>query len=359
MSITDRKKVLFFHSREAASELEDAYMRLGLLEVNGHLPRNDATECNPFDMGAWNMRVLILGGTRYFGKRLADLCLNSGFHVTVASTGKTKVNYVHPVEHVVVDRKNLSSMRTAFGNQRWDIVYDQICFSAEEATIAMEAFSGKIGQLVFTSTQSVYDSGVDLLESAFDPAKYSGETRNTNRYQEGKRLAEKVFAEQDVFPVTSVRFPIVLGRDDYTRRLHWHIARIKFGYPIFFPNPAAKLTVASSEDAAAFLLWLASKSLYGPVNACSPDALSMQTLIKTIELATGKIMLLNSDDSSNDRSPFCVEKDWCASPYLASSMGFNFSNSAEWLPLLVRGEVESTTIEDGKISGGDSKAKSL
>ena len=34
--------------RATASELEDAYMRLGLSEVNGHLRRNEATDFNPF-----------------------------------------------------------------------------------------------------------------------------------------------------------------------------------------------------------------------------------------------------------------------------------------------------------------------
>ena len=53
------------------------------------------------------MKVLVLGGTRYFGKRLVDLLAWNGHQVTVASTGKTAVQFNGAVERVTVDRKSI------------------------------------------------------------------------------------------------------------------------------------------------------------------------------------------------------------------------------------------------------------
>lgn len=296
-----------------------------------------------------NMKVLVLGGTRYFGKRLVDLLLSEGNEVTVASTGKTKVSYVKSVEHLVIERKSASSLHNTLGNRNWDVVYDQICFTADEAKIACETFTGKIGRLVFTSSQSVYDYGVDIAESTFNALTYAGNPNNENPYQEGKRLAEQVFAKQNAFPVTATRFPVVMGPDDHTRRLHWHIARIKYGHPIFFPNPAGSLTVISSKDAAEFLRWVASKELNGPVNACSPDPVRLPDLVKIIEQATGKTFLQTSTNTKEDESSYGVEKDWCASSRKASMMGFSFSKAGDWLPSLVQQEKDKALFEDAKI----------
>jgi nucleoside-diphosphate-sugar epimerase len=68
-----------------------------------------------------------------------------------------------------------------------------------------------------TSSQSVYDSGPHLQESAFDPYTYqfAAVADETKDYQEAKRQAEAVFAKVKDFPVTFLRAPIVLGEDDY------------------------------------------------------------------------------------------------------------------------------------------------
>jgi len=218
------------------------------------------------------MKILVLGGTRYFGKRLVDLLLNEGHQVTVASTGKTGAQYSQPVERIAIERKSSDSMRTALAHRTWDLVYDQICFNAEEARIACHALSGKIGSLVYTSSQSVYDYGVNIEEGAFKTSGYIENSLNKNSYQEGKRMAEQVYAAQEAFPVVAVRITLVMGPDDHTRRLHWHIARVIFGHPIFFPNPEGNLTVISSVDAARFLQWIAVHQQSGPEELSKPES---------------------------------------------------------------------------------------
>lgn len=81
-------------------------------------------------------------------------------------------------------------------------------------------------------------------------------TRGQTKDSTGDRVQRAVFMQQATFPVAAVRFPIVLGTDDYTKRLHFHIEHIREGREIGVPNSAAHISFIRSDEAADFLLWL-------------------------------------------------------------------------------------------------------
>lgn len=41
------------------------------------------------------MNILILGGTRFFGKKLVDLCIQNGHNVTILTRGQSGIPLVH------------------------------------------------------------------------------------------------------------------------------------------------------------------------------------------------------------------------------------------------------------------------
>lgn len=92
-------------------------------------------------------------------------------------------------------------------DRTFDIVYDNICYSPNEAKAFCDVFNGKIGKLVFTSTLSTYEAdGKAKVEQDFNPYHY--EIRMGDRtdftYGEGKRQAEAVFYKYAQFPVVAV-----------------------------------------------------------------------------------------------------------------------------------------------------------
>lgn len=217
------------------------------------------------------------------------------------------------------------------------MVYDQIGFNANDATGLTKALGGRSKKLVFTSTLSVCDFGADLKEDAFDPLGVSirfGRPEEFN-YQEGKRLAEAYYLQKADLPVTCVRIPIVLGLDDYTRRLHWHVERVKGQQPIYFPSLASKMSYISSADAADFLRWLAERDVRGPIQASSPEAMSMGDLMKEIEQAVGKAAVYADQAGKDFQSPFGVPSDWYMNTSRANHLGYHFSSLNSWLPKLI------------------------
>lgn len=286
-------------------------------------------------------KVLVLGGTRYFGKRLVNLLLEEGLHeVTVATRGRTEADFEGLVNRMVVDRSDKESLVKAAAAGPWDVVYDNICYSPKEALDAVRAFDGKVGKYVLTSTLSVYDFGKSpLTEEDFDPYTYVWKTadRDDLDYGEGKRQAEAAFFREAGFPVAAMRIPIVLGPDDYTRRLHFHVERVMNGTPIGLPDATASISFISSAETAAFLHWLGSTDVTGPINAGSDGALTLNELFALIERATGKraVIVPEGEAGQENASPFGVPSSWVMDISKAKAAGYRFEKTMDWMPDLI------------------------
>lgn len=286
------------------------------------------------------MKILVLGGTRFFGKKLVQRLIDGGHDVTIATRGNTQNVFGKKVNQVIVDRTNASSIKEAVGHENWDVIYDNICYSPNEALATSEIFNSKTKKYVFTSTLSTFDQqlGANIPEEAFDPYQYEirfGDTSDFS-YGEGKRLAEAVFFQKATFPVVAVRFPIVLGEDDYTKRLHFHIERVAQENTISFLNMDARMSYILSDDAAAFLEFAGVSNIEGPYNATSTGAYSMSELMNLIEEQTEKKAKISLVGDEESRSPFGVPEDWFMSPNKAMNAGYEFFSLDEWLPELIK-----------------------
>ncbi|WMT39057.1 NAD-dependent epimerase/dehydratase family protein [Paenibacillus sp. D2_2] len=290
-------------------------------------------------------KILVLGGSRYFGKRLVQLLASEGQHqVTVATRGLTKVEFAGEVHQVVLDRSDETSLREVAQSGPWDIVYDNICYSPNEALAAVHAFEGHVGRYIVTSSASVYDFlDHPLVESDFDPYQYELKMgdRDAFGYAEGKRLVETVFMQKANFPVCAMRIPIVLGPDDYTRRLHFHIEHVKQGLKIGIPNPEAAISFITSGEVASFMKWLGTSSITGPVNGSSDGAVTIGQIIKMIEKASGNEARILSETEEEHMSPFGIPTSWTMDTSRAKAAGYSFHSVQEWLPELIH-DIEGT-----------------
>lgn len=283
-------------------------------------------------------KVLVIGGTRFFGKRLVQLLAQSDAEVTVATRGLAEVDLPPHVKRVTVDREDPRSL-AAVGSTDWDVIYDNICYSSQNALDACQVFTGKVGKYVLTSTLSVYDFATEALkEEAFDPTTYPihQTTREDVTYQEGKRQAESVFFQQAAFPVIAARFPIVLAEDDYTRRLHFHVEHVQQESPVGMSNPEAIMCFIHAQEAADFLQWAGETPLTGPVNACSHGTIRLRELMEEIARTVGKPANIQADTAPEDLSPFGFPESFYMDNSKAEQAGFSFRTLESWLPELIR-----------------------
>ncbi|QTN00737.1 NAD-dependent epimerase/dehydratase family protein [Sediminibacillus dalangtanensis] len=282
-------------------------------------------------------KALVFGGTKFFGIHLVNQLLDKGFHVTIATRGKTPDPFGESVRRVEVDRTDKQSLSRAFKYETWDVIYDQICFSSQDAMTAMEIFKGKTYKYIFTSSLSVYDmekSTPPVTEEDFDPTKEKLVVAGSDAfsYQEGKQQAEAAFFQHAPFPVTTVRFPIVLGENDYTGRLALYIKKIKYRQGVYIDNPQAEMNFISEQEAGQFLAWLADMHIAEPLNACTNGSVSLEQLLNQIAETTGQSVIYSDKQSD---SPYNIPATWTMSNEKATGNGFAFSKLQDWLPKLI------------------------
>jgi nucleoside-diphosphate-sugar epimerase len=286
--------------------------------------------------------ALVLGGTRFVGKRLVALLREKGVAVTVGTRGRSPVP--EGVRHIKLDRFDPQSLRSALATGEWDIVYDQQCYTAEDSTVTMDLLKGRVKRYVLCSSGAVYrDPGrtesVNASENEFDPLNYP--IRLAGRgvdYGEGKRQSEAVLFQRGTFSSVAVRFPIILGPDDYTKRLRIQVRRIAQGEPVNVGKPASEISLVASRDAAEFLLWLSTVEETGPFNACSIRSIALSDIISMIESVTGKSAMVRRQPDEDPFSLFWAASTFSIDPSRAEGCGFAFLPGRGWLSELIRDE---------------------
>ena len=151
-------------------------------------------------------------------------------------------------------------------------------------------------------------------------------------YQEGKRAAEHAFLSAP-FPVARMRIPIVLGLDDYTRRLHLHVEHVAQGQPLSFPNLDAHFSYVRAEDAAAALQWMIETGQKDVFNIGAKDSWSNRELLAQIENVVRKKAVLSKDGTP---SPFGIEQSYTMDVNKACQAGHEAQSLEKWLPELIK-----------------------
>ncbi len=283
-------------------------------------------------------KILVMGGTRYFGKRLVELLIQEGNSVTIANRGLTPDTFGKNVQKIHFDRLDTEGVKHALLGSDWDIVYDQFCYSSLEAMNALQGLDGNIGHYVFTSTQSVYEPNGEVTEKDFNPHFHPAivSDRKATGYDEAKRRSEAVMFQKASYPVTAVRFSLVLGEDDWSGRLEFHLNRMKEEKAIIVPNPEGHVSLIHSSDAASFLLLMGKKKFRGPVNACAEKVFTMKDLLRIMEKETAMKAHILEQGPEKDETPFAGKEDRYMNSSLARSLGGEFKSPEDWFPRLIR-----------------------
>ena len=236
------------------------------------------------------MKILILGGTSFFGKETANLLLKGGNEVEVFSRRC-------PVDGLALDIRQHRGDRTVemdlvrMSTRTWDVIIDNICFTAEDARKAVKVFSGRTGLYIATSSASVYS----ILDGASTPFRENQtellkpkETLKDSpyyTYAAGKYGAEQVFLEayrNSSFPSVIIRPPVVIGPGDPTLRAYSYWLRLADGGPLFLPNATVSARYIFSKDLArAFELAVSGKDIPGQAfNFGDSAVISLDDLVK-------------------------------------------------------------------------------
>lgn len=280
------------------------------------------------------MNILVLGGTRFFGIHTVRALIEHGHHVTLGTRGQHGDPFGYAVERLHLDRTSPVSLQSALAHCHFDVVIDKLAYASND----VRALEGALhcDRYIQMSTTAVYQpKRMNTPEEDFDPA--SGPLVWCNRgdfpYDEIKRQAERAIV-QHLRPAQAVlvRYPFVVGMDDYTGRLAFYVAHALRGVPMYIDNLDCPMGLISSEEAGRFMAFLAESSFTGAINGASPGGVSIREILAYVKRKTGCAACLSPN---GEPAPYNGEPAYTISTRRAQAIGFSFSELSTWLWPLV------------------------
>jgi len=275
------------------------------------------------------MNILVLGGTRYFGRHMVQSLLEYGHDVTIATRGKTKDDFGNQVNRLNVERTDPDSLKKAVKFIHYDVIYDNLAYCSNDVRHILDF--ADCGKYVMTSSASVYNKHIDTREDEFNPEskKLIWCDRADFPYDEAKRQAEcALWQKYQHVKSAAVRFPFVIGKDDYTNRLYFYVEHVIKGIPIFIDNINCQMSFIRSDEAGTFLAFLAENNYSGFINGSSEGTVSINEIIEYVTLKTGKIPILSPD---GEKAPYNGENEYSINVERARIIGFTFTPLKSWI----------------------------
>lgn len=276
------------------------------------------------------MKILVLGGTRFFGVHTVNKLIAEGHDITVATRGSRGKVFGDAVKYITVDRLSAESMKTAFDGEYYDVVIDKIAYCSNDIARALDVLH--CGRYIYMSTTAVYDpKRMNTVEEYYRPEKQQTVwcERPDFIYDEIKRQAENaLYGKYAAQSSVAVRYPVVMGTDDYTNRLLFYVEHVMRGVPMHIDNIDDTMEFIESREAGEFMAHLVGCDFAGPVNGASPGAVSLRQIIGYVEEKTGCTAVLSED---GEEAPYNGYPTYTINTDRARSLGFTFSPTESWL----------------------------
>jgi len=217
------------------------------------------------------MRILIIGGTVFLGRALAEAALRRRHRVTLFNRGRSNPGAFPAIETIHGDREtDLGRLR----GRRWDAVIDTCGYRPPQLRLSTAALRGSVDHYTFISTISVYpiagapnrDELAPLLTLEDDSI---GEVTSES-YGPLKVGCEAVV--QAAFPQDAliIRSGLIVGPNDPSNRFTYWVRRAASGGDAIAPPAPQPVQFIDAHDLAAFILDGAEARLTGIYNVTGP-----------------------------------------------------------------------------------------
>ncbi len=230
-------------------------------------------------------RLLVLGGSWFLGRTVADAALARGWEVTAFRRGRSGAE-VAGVTLVRGDRTSGADLARLADAGPWDAVVDTSGYVPREVLASARALEPVTGRYVFVSTVSVYQGWptVPLTEDspvlncppdAGPDFGYDGDP-GPSVYGFAKAGSEQAVAatfgaDRSVF----LRPGVIVGPREYVGRLPWWLRRMARGGRVLAPGrPERRIQPVDVRDVAEFAL----RTAMGPVGAFNVTASGCETM---------------------------------------------------------------------------------
>ncbi|MDA9602485.1 hypothetical protein N9S18_01360 [Flavobacteriaceae bacterium] len=230
------------------------------------------------------MNILIIGGTRFLGKLLAEkFILSKEINLTVLSRNPL-VNQFKCNTLNYEKKEGLKYLKDI----HFDLVYDFLAYDRDDIIGIKRDLN--FSKYLFISTAWVkklnLNNSIDKLVHDLDKKHVSKLSPTTKKYLLGKRDAENTLCDlfdKKLFNI--IRLPIFFGINDHTKRLSFYLSRLSKNEPLIIVNSGENICqIAYVEDLAKLLYHFSEEKIIKKIiNALPNNSISVNNFIKTLK----------------------------------------------------------------------------
>ncbi|HZE40471.1 MAG TPA: NAD-dependent epimerase/dehydratase family protein [Stackebrandtia sp.] len=231
------------------------------------------------------MRILLLGGTSFIGRTIAERALREGDAVTLFGRGRTGAGLFPDVPRLIGDRDTDDYGALAAGE--WDAVVDLSGYLPRHVDRAMDALGDRVGRYLFVSSHAVYvqeglSAGNDEDSPLRDALRGEVAVLDNDTYGPSKVACEEDVVARFGSRATIVRPCRVAGPYDNQNPVTYWVRRGARGGWVALPgDPDQPVQIVDARDLAALVLRLVRDDRGGAFNAVGPaDPTTLGALIR-------------------------------------------------------------------------------
>ncbi len=236
------------------------------------------------------LRILVLGGTSFLGRHLAEQAVEAGHAVTVFHRGKTGLGVVGGAQERLGDR---DGGLEALEGGRWDVAIDTSGYVPRVVAQSVRLLLDRVEHYTFVSTISVYAdfSAQGLREDAGVLPLPEPASEDVGPYYGALKAAcERVVLDALGPRALVVRPGLIVGPYDPTDRFTYWPLRLGRPGPVLVPGrPDRQVQIIDARDLGAWMLDMAARRASGVYNATGPDRpLTMAEMVGACARGVGR-----------------------------------------------------------------------
>jgi 2'-hydroxyisoflavone reductase len=245
------------------------------------------------------VKILIIGGTKFLGRRLVEAAQARNHDVTIFHRGKHKLDNLENVEEIFGDRNDdLDKLK----NRSWDVCVDTCGYLPQTVRASAERLKDSVAQYVFISSISAY---ADFTNADYDESAPLAVLTDEQRIKaekidargeitavvledmygalkaECERAAQNAFGDKTLI----VRSGLIVGAYDTTDRFTYWAMRVAAGDEVLAPgSPNRFVQFIDARDLAEWIVSMIENKENGVYNATGrPFDLTMEKMLAEIK----------------------------------------------------------------------------